>query len=450
MSEKTDRIVKTKAGKFQVMSKAGKPLGDPYDSEEEASERLRQIEAAVAAKGDSGAPRKARRIDYLGEIHFDPERTDGVIATVDDATGFLRLDARLTRTGVFQYGDRDGNTWGELRTEDEVFDEAALRSFEMVVLTDDHPAEFVTAANVRDVQVGHVGSDVRRDGDFVIASIVVTDAKAIAAIRDGKRELSCGYSATVLQDSGETDAGTPFAGRQTQIRGNHVAIVDRGRAGPECRLLTDAGDAFALHHPQEKNPKMSTDKKEDVGTITIDGEKISVDPRVAAAFTKLTEDSETEPSKDQPMPTQDTKTEDATALRARLDVLEAEATARAASESARIDARVSLVTTARNVLGADTPTTGVTDAALMRAVVLKVNPALEGRLDANKDAPGYLRAAFDAAVDLHGEREAHTDEAPAAIFEAIQGGKTDADDLDALHASYIKDRNTIRLTAGEG
>jgi hypothetical protein len=449
MSEKTDRIVKTKAGKFQVMSKAGKPLGDPYDSEEEASERLRQIEAAVAAKGDSGAPpKKSRRIDYLGEIHFDPERTDGVIATVDDATGFLRLDARLTRTGVFQYGDRDGNTWGELRTEDEVFDEAALRSFEMVVLTDDHPAEFVTAANVRDVQVGHVGSDVRRDGDFVIASIVVTDAKAIAAIRDGKRELSCGYTATVLQDSGVADDGTPFKGRQTQIRGNHVAIVDRGRAGPECRLLTDAEDAFTIHHPQEVN--MAKEKTEDVATITIDGETIPVDPRVAAAFTKLTADSETEPAKDQPMNHQDKKPEDATALRARVDVLEAEAAARAASESARIDARVSLVTTARDVLGADTTTTGVTDAALMRAVVLKVNPALEGRLDANKDAPGYLRAAFDAAVDLHREREAHTDEAPAAIFEAIKGGKTDADDLDALHAAYIKDRNTIRLTAGEG
>ena len=436
-----DKIVKGPKG-FQVMSKAGKPLGKPFATRE-ANERLRQIEAAVEAKGDSAI---VRRIDYLGAIHFDPERQDGAVATVDPNTGFLRVDARLTRVGVFEYGDREGNTWGELRTEDEVFNEDALRSFELAVLTDDHPQEFVSAANVKDVQVGNTGTDVRRDGDFMVASILVTDPTTIAKIRDGKTELSCGYTATVIQDAGVASDGTPFAGRQTQIRGNHVAVVDKGRAGSECRLLIDAGDAYSLQ-PTKEVP-MKTDKTPDVATIIIDGEEIAVDSKVAAYVHKLNEDATASSENKDTMPTNN---EDATALRARVDVLEADAATRAETEAARIDARVSLVTASRNVLGADTPTRGVSDAALMRAVVLNVNPALEGRLDANKDAPGYLVAAFDAALDLHRERTAATDEANTAIFDALNGGSTGSEDkvdLDAEYQAFLNKRTNVRLVAG--
>ena len=387
-----------------------------------------------------------RRIDYLGEIHFDPERSDGALATVDPDTGFLRVDARLTKIGVFEYGDREGNKWGELRSEGEVFSEDALRSFELSVLTDDHPDEFVTAANVRDVAVGTVGTDVRRDGDHVVASVLVTDPHTIAKIRDGKTELSCGYTATVIQDSGVADDGTPFAGRQTQIRGNHVAVVDQGRAGPSCRLLVDSGDAFAIHH----TPKvpMSKDETKDV-KLTIDGAEIAVDPRVAEHVRKLNKDAEK--ATPDPMITDTKTTDENTALRARVDVLEADASARDASESARIDARVSLVTAARSVLGSETPTAGVKDSALMRAVVLTVNPSLEGRLDANKSAPGYLRAAFDAAVDLHSEREKNTTDTETAIFDALTGTvKTGEEkiDLDQEYADYINQRTNVRLVAG--
>jgi len=138
-------------------------------------------------------------VDYLGEVHFDPERTDGALAQFT-AEGFLRVDARLTRTGVFTYGDAEGNTWGELRSPEEVFDGDSLRSFEMVVLTDDHPQDFVDASNVKEVQVGHVGTDVRKDGDYVIASIVITDPQVIRSIADGKVELSCGYTAQVIKE----------------------------------------------------------------------------------------------------------------------------------------------------------------------------------------------------------------------------------------------------------
>ena len=385
-------------------------------------------------------PTTVRRVDYLGEVHFDPERKDGALAKFT-AEGFLRVDARLTRVGVFTYGDADGNTWGELRTPEEVFDEDSLRSFEMVVLTDDHPQDFVDAANVKEVQVGHVGTDVRKDGIFVAASIVVTDPQVIRSIVDGKTELSCGYSAQVIKEDGVSPTGTPFAARQTNIRGNHVALVTQGRAGADCRLLTDSGDALTIMDTTMDKPKSEPTA---MATLVVDGVEHSVPVQVAEAFTKVdvapVKETTTEPPKDIKMENQ--KSDEATTLRARVDVLEAELAQGKERETARIDARVNLVTTARGILGPDHKTDGVGDSLLMREVVLHVSPTLKDRLDANADSAGYLRASYEAAVDLHRDRATLEDEIPTALFETIKADGTN--DLDADHRAYV-----ARLT-GQG
>lgn len=380
------------------------------------------------------APKTVRRVDYLGEVHFDPERTDGALAQFT-AEGFLRVDARLTRTGVFTYGDADGNTWGELRTPEEVFDGDSLRSFEMVVLTDDHPQDFVDASNVKMVQVGHVGTDVRRDGDFMIASIVITDLQVIRSIADGKVELSCGYTAQVIKEDGVSPTGAPFSAFQTNIRANHVALVTQGRAGPNCRLLTDSGDALTIMDtPMEK----SKEKTPAMATVVVDGVEHSVPVQVAKALTKVdaapVQETPAETPKESKMI--DENKQEATALRARVDVLEAELAGNKNRETARIDARVNLVTTARGILGADHKTDGVEDAPLMREVILHVSPNLKGRLDANADDEGYLRASYEAAVDLNKDRESVADEISNTLFSAMVTDEAKVD-LNAEHAAYI-------------
>ena len=71
----------------------------------------------------------------------------------------------------------------------------------------------------------------------------------------------------------------------------------------------------------------------------------------------------------------------------------------------------------------------------MREVVLHVSPKLKDRLDANATDAGYLRASYEAAVDLHRDRARVADEIPTVLFDAI---KTDgADDLDAEHRAYV-------------
>ena len=285
----------------------------------------------VEAKSDA-----VIRVDRIvGEIHTDPERTDGALATVDPETGFLRVDARLTRTGVFTYSDAEGESWGELRTDGEVFDADTLDSFRLAVVTDDHPSGFVTASTVRDVQIGSVGTDVRRDGDYVRATIQITDADAIEAIRGGKKELSCGYTARVIQDQGVAPDGATYAARQTEIRGNHVAIVDRGRAGPSCRILDTPGASRSTIQGIETmkdTDTPDTPEREDTRAIQIGDESIEVATRVAAEIEKLRADAmPTFPPKDEDEDEDESMDSDS-ALRAKVDALQAQLDETRASE----------------------------------------------------------------------------------------------------------------------
>jgi hypothetical protein len=81
------------------------------------------------------------------------------------------------------------------------------------------------------------------DGEFVATTIVVENADAIRAVEQGKRELSCGYECELEEKPGVTADGQRYDAIQRNIRGNHVALVTKGRAGPDVRLRMDANDA---------------------------------------------------------------------------------------------------------------------------------------------------------------------------------------------------------------
>lgn len=166
----------------------------------------------------------ARRIDFHGKLDGRTELGDGSV----------RFNARLTRIGVFDYGSHR-----ELRREEDVFDQAALDSFKGLAVTVGHVA-WLDASNWREHAIGHVGDDVRRDGDYVAATLIVKDKKAIEKI-DAKQlvEISMGYSVDLDETPGRTDAGEDYDAIQKNIRGNHAALgpKDWGRMGRDVKLL---------------------------------------------------------------------------------------------------------------------------------------------------------------------------------------------------------------------
>lgn len=215
----------------------------------------------------------------MTSVHFsDSVALSGARVTRD---GYLVADARIARTGIQEYrgaevGRPEMATARIYRPEAEVFSSDALASFAHRPVTNDHPPEAVGARNWKDYAVGMTADQVARDGGYVRVPFTLMDATAIDAVNAGKRELSCGYECTLDWTPGQTADGAPYDAVQRQIRGNHLALVDKARAGPECRI----GDQSATASP--KGSEMSTVK------VTVDGFTFDASEQAAQAISKLT------------------------------------------------------------------------------------------------------------------------------------------------------------------
>ena len=140
------------------------------------------------------------------------------------------------------------------RPEEEVFSPATVASFEGMPVTNDHPPDGVDLENVRRLSRGHV-QNVRRgqgeESDLLLADLMIQDPALISAIlNEGKREISCGYLYELSEENGQ------FV--QRNIRGNHVAVVDAGRAGHRVsirdqRPLIDQNSS-GIQRPSEAFP----------------------------------------------------------------------------------------------------------------------------------------------------------------------------------------------------
>jgi uncharacterized protein len=88
--------------------------------------------------------------------------------------------------------------------------------------------------------IGWLGYDAKCAGPYLQNRVVVWSQDAIDDVRAGRRkELSAAYRYRPQMRSGKTPEGEPYDGIMRDIRGHHVALVDRGRAGPDVRLVMD-------------------------------------------------------------------------------------------------------------------------------------------------------------------------------------------------------------------
>lgn len=154
--------------------------------------------------------------------------------------GFLVChDVPIARTGTQVYHQdeipMEGGPDGLIRvdrTPEEVFSERTMQSFEGKPVTVEHPNDFVNPENWRRLAVGYM-QNIRRgsgiDDDLLIGDAVITDKDAIEYVNKKLPEVSAGYDA-------EYEQTEPGRGVQRNIVGNHVALVERGRAGPRCSI----------------------------------------------------------------------------------------------------------------------------------------------------------------------------------------------------------------------
>lgn len=335
--------------------------------------------------------------------------------------GYLRAPATITRTGVFTYRLPGGKVRRELRLPDEVFREDTLDSFGLSPLTNGHPPVMLNSRNTARYQVGSV-VEAKRDGDHVAAYVQVTDADAIEAAEAGRRQLSCGYHCD-LEDAGGVTSGIPgvpdgvrFDAIQRNIRGNHVALVDKGRAGSTVQLRLDGADAFQVDEEPDQAPPTQPSKevKQDGADgpngakpmehkITVDGVDYECTPQVEQAVGKLTGRFDALAAD---LAAQKAELE---AAKARADAAEeslaAEKQARADAESperlrSAVESRLALERAAGPILGSEVKLDEMSETDIKSAVVLAVakdKDVARQRLDGCDAA--YLDARYDAALE---------------------------------------------------
>ncbi len=315
--------------------------------------------------------------------------------------GWLKAPGRLTRIGVFLYRDANGGVRRELRLAEEVFAPEATRSFSLVPVTVDHPPEMLDADNTSQYSVGSTGEVITREGDYLCSSIMITDAKGISAAEGGKQELSCGYSCDLEEKTGSYQ-GEVYDCIQRNIRGNHVSLVDRGRAGPNARLLLDKFDAV------QEAPKERTDMEK----VLINGVWYEVSSTIAQAY--AAEQKAQKEKLDAAMQESASAKKETEQLKARADSLkedlDKEKKLRADAENpekikARIKDRLALEKSAQHFLK-DEKLDALSDREIKAKVVKVAYPT--AKLDTVSD--DYLQARFDSALEKVAEQP--EDEAP--------------------------------------
>lgn len=307
--------------------------------------------------------------------------------------GYVRGEAIVTRTGVFRYLNSDGSARLELRHPDDVFAAASLDTMKMIPVTDGHPDSIVNADNARQLAIGQTGETIRVDGRHVIASLNVTHADGIASMDSGRKELSLGYTVDLVKEDGVYN-GERYTHRQTNIKYNHLALVDRARAGAMARINMDGAAVLTQADPEKNMVK-----------VKLDGLEYEAAPEVAKAMEKETARADAAVAQVQLAVSEKDK------LQARMDALQAEhdklkleRTDEAIREAAK--ARVELVSKAARVVDGDL------SALSDREVMEKVIAAKHDGVNLDGKSMDYIVARFDAVIDslpakaLEGQRKA--------------------------------------------
>lgn len=204
----------------------------------------------------------------------------------DDQTGFLYV-YRVPIAGamVQKYVKSDGSEEMEAKLPEEILSDATVSSANSKPVTDGHHG-LVTKDNSHDLLKGFTASNGHVEGNMLYNDITITDPNLISQIKSGdKRELSIGFETQMDPTSG-TYNGTKYDAVQRNIRINHVAVVPKGRAGHEVRLIGDSAEAVEQVEPsEEKGNQMET------RVVRADGQNITVAADDVEKITKLDADN---------------------------------------------------------------------------------------------------------------------------------------------------------------
>lgn len=367
--------------------------------------------------------------------------------------GYLRAWATIARTGVQMYSNADGSVRREYRPTEEVSSPESLASFAGKAITLEHPPVLLDSANTKDYQIGFSGTEVVYDNGFVRAVMTITDKDAIEKIMRGDaKEVSAGYRVQFDPTPGVAESGENYDGIQRMIDGNHIAVVRRGRAGPQVKLHLDRQDAAdpSLIF-QNEDPSMTA-------KVNFDGAEFEVSESVALAITKEREDakmsyedmkkkydelqaaadsmkSEMDAMEKEMKGKMDAAEGRADALSEQVEELKAElAAAKEINLDSMVEERVQLIEKAKPVLDSAYVFAGKS----AREVMVDAVKAVRGdSLDLSEKSDDYVQAMFDSLPEGRSD-SATTDELRKTVASIASSASAPSSYMDKLQNAWKK------------
>ncbi|WP_265494779.1 DUF2213 domain-containing protein [Providencia heimbachae] len=187
-----------------------------------------------------------------------------------DNNGWLEVkDNPISKVGVFDYlGSEIGapvpdKIYRVLRPPEELASEATINSFKLTPFIIEHEmlGKHATPAEKKGIQ-GVIGEHVYFDPPYLRANIKIFSDVALSNIDSGKIDLSPGYRSKYEFTSGTYD-GQHYDVIQRHLRGNHLALVDEGRTGPDVAVqdhlvITIDTKEFIRMNPEDENKEKQT------------------------------------------------------------------------------------------------------------------------------------------------------------------------------------------------
>ena len=216
-----------------------------------------------------------------------------------DWNGFMEVrDNPISKVGVYPYlgseipGAEDPNRiYSVYRPAEELARQETIDSFKLMPFIDEHeilgksgmPAE-------RKGMQGTLGEQIYFDAPYLRGNIKIHSSAAQSLIKAGKVELSPCYGCDWVKGDGTFD-GQPYQYTQRNIMGNHLALVDEGRTGPDVavqdhrKFTLDSSRLLPMEFTPEQLAQLKALIAEMMGTKTGDEypvkpDAVDVDPEM--------------------------------------------------------------------------------------------------------------------------------------------------------------------------
>lgn len=189
-----------------------------------------------------------------------------------DNNGWLEVtDNPISKVGVFDYlgaeigAPEPDKIYRVLRPPEELASEATINSFKLTPFIIEHEmlGKHATPAEKKGIQ-GVIGENVYFDPPYLRANIKIFSDVALSNIDSGKIDLSPGYRSKYEFTSGIYE-GQHYDVIQRHLRGNHLALVDEGRTGPDVAvqdhlvITIDTKELIRMNEEENKE-KQTTDE----------------------------------------------------------------------------------------------------------------------------------------------------------------------------------------------